>query len=245
MMAPGIEFLLIEQLGLSRDVERLGINFMGCFGAFKGLAIAKALAKESSHHRVLVVCIELCSLHFQGDLEIDTMVANSIFADGAAAVVVGMEPRTEEKPLLEMHSQGSAALDDTKDLMTWEAGDYGYQMRLSALIPSHLERNISSFAQRIMGSNIPFDHCTWAVHPGGKAILESITKACRLQKEQLAASYQVLYDYGNMSSPTFLFVLKEILKASCPKKWIVGLGFGPGLSIEGALLKRVDDNVAG
>ncbi|MCB1113015.1 MAG: type III polyketide synthase [Chlamydiia bacterium] len=245
MLAPGIEFLLIEKLGLSPQVERLGINFMGCFGAFKGLAIAKALALESPKHRVLVVCTELCSLHVQENLSSETLVANSLFADGAAAMVVGVGLREGEKPLLELYSQKSEALDDTRDLMTWEAGDHGYFMRLSPTIPFHIKRSVSSFAQSLIGPERTFNQCAWAAHPGGKAILEGIAQACRLEKEQLSASWEVLYNYGNMSSPTFLFVLKEVLKTRCQKKWVIGLGFGPGLSIEGLLLKRVDENVAG
>lgn len=244
MIAPGIEYLLIERLGLSPHVERLGINFMGCFGAFKGLAIAKALALENPQHRVLVVCTELCSLHFQADLSKDTMVANTIFADGAAAAIIGAHPQAEERPLLEIHNQRSAALKGTLDLMTWEAGDHGCRMRLSASVPTRLKENIVAFAERLIGPALSFKACSWAVHPGAKGILEAIATACSLDKEQLAASWKVLSKYGNMSSPTFLFVLDEILKQEHQKKWIAGLGFGPGLSFEGLLLKRVDGNVA-
>lgn len=244
MIAPGIEFLLIDRLNLSPTVERLGINFMGCFGAFKGLAIANALAMESPNHRILLVCTELCSLHFQEDLNVDTMVANSIFADGAAAVIIGAKPQLEETPLFEIHNRASVALKNTLELMTWEAGDHGYRMRLSAAVPDHLEKHIAPFARRLLGAKHPFDQCTWAIHPGGKAILEAITRACALQREQLSASWKVLQEYGNMSSPTFLFVLKEILNTTCSREWVAGLGFGPGLSVEGLLLKRVDPHVA-
>ncbi|MDB2613645.1 type III polyketide synthase [Chlamydiales bacterium] len=239
MIAPGIEFLLIEPLGLSSKVERLGINFMGCFGAFKGIAIAKSIALESSKNRILVVCTELCSLHFQRDLSKETMVSNSLFADGAGAVIIGMGPRENEKPLFNLINQASEALPGTTDLMSWEAGDFGYQMRLNALIPSFLEKNISPFVKRLVEKNHSLNAFTWAVHPGGKAILNALLKACQLQNEQLKASWDVLENYGNMSSPTFLFVLNEILKTSCLNKDIIGLGFGPGLSIEGLLLKHV------
>jgi predicted naringenin-chalcone synthase len=251
MVAPGIEFLLIESLGLKSSVERLGINFMGCFGAFKGLAIAKALALENPIHRILLVCTELCSLHFQADLKIDTMIANSIFADGAAAVVIGCNPERNEQSLFEIHRQGSDSIQDTLELMTWEAGDYGYEMRLAASIPAHLEHHIAKFATRILGANFSFADCTWAVHPGGKSILEAISRACQLTSKQLSASWNVLRDYGNMSSPTFLFVLNEILRSNredghetLNKEWIIGLGFGPGLAVEGILLKQGNHNVA-
>lgn len=244
MIAPGIEFLLIDLLGLSPYVERLGINFMGCFGAFKGLAIAKALALENPNHRILLVCTELCSLHFQADGKMDTLIANSIFADGSAAVVVGSQASAAETPLFEIYNQGSIAIKDTSDLMTWETGDYGFQMRLSSLVSAHLEEHISSFVSRLIGGNKFFPSYTWAVHPGGKAILEAIQRACSLEPEQLEASWKILENYGNMSSPTFLFVLKEILKSSQANEDIIGLGFGPGLSVEGLLLKSKGSYVA-
>ncbi|MEI8366383.1 MAG: type III polyketide synthase [Parachlamydiaceae bacterium] len=244
MIAPGIEFLLIDLLGLPQHVERLGINFMGCFGAFKGLAIAKALAMENPKHRILLVCTELCSLHFQSDINKDTLIANSIFADGAAAVVVGSSPNITETPLLEIHKQASMAIKDTKDLMTWECGDSGYLMRLSALVPSKIEMNVAPFISRLIGKENSFESYTWAVHPGGKSILEAVTRACNLEPEQLKPSWKILESYGNMSSPTFLFVLKEILKKSKAKEEIIGLGIGPGLSVEGILLKHPDSYVA-
>lgn len=243
MMAPGIEFLLIEKLGLSKTVERLGINFMGCFGAFKALAIARSLALMNPQARILIVCTELCSLHFSKDPSKDTWIGNALFGDGSAAAVIGINPRSYEKPLLELHNQASEALSNTQDLMTWETGDFGYQMRLSPAIPGHFEAHIAPFAKRILG-DIPLNDCAWAIHPGGKSILNAIVKACAITKEHCIASWSVLNNFGNMSSPTFLFVLKEILQSVASKEWIIGLGFGPGLSVEGVLLKRVAQYVA-
>lgn len=239
LMAPGIEFILLNRLGIPRSALRLGINFMGCFGAFKGLAVAKALALENPKHRVLVVCTELCSLHFQSDSQRETLVANSIFADGAAAVVIGAAPRANEKPLLELHRQQSMAFDDTLDLMTWDVGDQGYRMRLSHTIPAFLEDHLGSFAKELLGSNLTTKECDWAMHPGGKAILEGISRAFNLQNNELVHSWQVLKDYGNMSSSTFLFVLESFMKAPKKSDWVIGMAFGPGLSVEGALLKRI------
>lgn len=239
MIAPGIEFLLIEALSLSKNVERLGINFMGCFGAFKGLAIAKALSAENQKARVLLVCTELCSLHFQKEFNKDTLIGNALFADGSAAAVIGYQPRSFETPLLELHGQASEAISDTEDLMTWEIGDFGYLMRLSVLIPPCFETHIPSFLTRLIDQKFSKEECSWAVHPGGKAILNAFAKSCNIDHEHLLPSWTVLNDFGNMSSPTFLFVLKEILKKDSLKQWIIGLGFGPGLSVEGLLLKRV------
>jgi predicted naringenin-chalcone synthase len=240
VMAPGVEFLLVDSLGLSRTTQRLGINFMGCFGAFKGLAVAKAMAAEDPSHRVLVVCTELCSLHFHLDGRLDTHVANAIFADGASAVVVGCVPRKNETPRWGIVRQQSVALEATHDLMTWEATDGGLVMRLSAEVPGLIERHVAPFARALLGGNGSFADCDWALHPGGKAILEAVTRACALAPEQTTASWDVLRDYGNMSSATFLFVLDRQSGRGPSRKYTIGLGFGPGLSMEGILLKRSD-----
>lgn len=240
MIAPGLEFLLVQRLGIPSKAFRYGINFMGCFGAFKGLAVAKALALENTKNRVLVVCTELCSLHFQKNLKKDNLVINAIFGDGAAAVVLGAEPRQGERALLEMHGNHSIAFEDSLDLMSWEAGDQGYNMRLSHMIPGILENNLDGFAKEILGRDAKYKNFSWALHPGGKAILEGLSRAFDLNNEDLAHSWKVLREYGNMSSSTFLFVLESLMKAPKTKDWVVGMAFGPGLSVEGALFKRVD-----
>lgn len=176
MIAPGIEFLLIDSLNLPRSTQRLGINFMGCFGAFKGLAVAKALALESPTHRVLVVCTELCSLHFHLDGQVDTHVANAIFADGAAAVVVGCVPCSQEKSWMEIIRQGSLALESSQHLMTWEATDDGLVMWLSPEVPHLIDEHVLRFARGLLGGALDFSDCDWAVHPGGKPILQAIEK---------------------------------------------------------------------
>ncbi|CRX37903.1 type III polyketide synthase [Estrella lausannensis] len=237
-IAPGIEFLLVDRLGLSRSVERLGINFMGCFGAFKGLAVAKALALENPKNRVLLVCTELCSLHFQHASTKETLVANSLFGDGAAAVVVGALATSNEKPLLSLKGQASLALPGSLDLMTWSVGDTGFKMELSPKVPEAIGEYIVPFSKKLAAPHTDFHECTFAVHPGGRAIVETVAKACSLNESQLEASWSVLRQYGNMSSPTFLFVLDEVLKKKSDSPWVLGLGFGPGLSIEGLLLKR-------
>lgn len=239
LMAPGLELVLIERLGLSSEIERLGITFMGCFGAFKGLAIAKALALENPDHRILVVCVELCSLHFQANAEKETMVANALFADGAAAVIVGSNPRNVERPLFEIHQQKSIVIPETLDHMTWDLGETGFRMRLVASIPASIESQILSFIHKVIAPHVSYAECAWAMHPGGKGILEGIERGCQIQTEDLAASWKVLNEYGNMSSPTFLFVLNELLAKPPKKEWVVGMGFGPGLSMEGVLLKHV------
>lgn len=238
MVAPGIEFDLMKLLNLKSSTQRLGINFMGCFGAFKGLSVAHSFAKEDPKHRILLVCTELCSLHFQVEQSSDNMLANSLFSDGAAAVIVGADPKPHETSLWEIRNKGSLGLDNTSDKMKWEAGDHGFIMKLSHTVPVLLGRHISSFIQSLVDSNFSYTNCDWAIHPGGKSIIQSIEKALKLEEGLTKASWDTLANYGNMSSATFLFVLKRLLELKSSKKWTIGIGFGPGLSVEGILLSR-------
>ncbi len=238
--APGLEFLLIPSLNLKRSVLRLGINFMGCFGAFKGLQVANAFAKENPEHRILVVCTELCSLHFQKDLSVHNLVGNSIFSDGAAACVVGCDKRKNEKPLYSIVQQHSIALDDSLDKITWEVANTGLIMQLSPQVPILIKTHIQKIIEPLLGKHASIAECDWPIHPGGKSILEAIEKKLQLDKNQTSASWETLFNHGNMSSATFLFVLDRLARQKAKRKWAVGLGFGPGLSIEGVLLRHHD-----
>jgi predicted naringenin-chalcone synthase len=236
LVAPGIEFDLTQLLNLKASTQRLGINFMGCFGAFKGLSVAQAFAKENPKHRILLVCTELCSLHLQAEQTLDNLVAHSLFSDGAAAVIVGAEPQSSETPLWQIQKTGSIAIDHTKDKMSWEVGDHGFNMKLSRTVPVFLGRHITPFVNSLVSADFSYENCDWAIHPGGKSIIQAIEKALKLQETQTKASWDTLANYGNMSSATFLFVLHQLLEQKSLKKWTVGLGFGPGLSVEGLLL---------
>ena len=238
MVAPGIEFDLMKLLNLKSSTQRLGINFMGCFGAFKGLSVAQAFAKENPKHRILLVCTELCSLHLQAEQTLDNILANSLFSDGAAAVIVGADPKSDETPLWQIHNKSSIALDNTKDKMNWEVGDYGFNMNLSQTVPVLLGRHIAPFVKSLVSSDFSYENCDWAIHPGGKSIIQAVEKALKLQEGLTQASWDTLAHYGNMSSATFLFVLDRLLEQRSSKKWTIGIGFGPGLSVEGILLSR-------
>lgn len=237
MVAPGIEFDLIRLLKLKNTINRLGINFMGCFGAFKGLDVARAFAKEDRKNRILVVCTELCSLHFQADLDSETIVGNALFADGAAAVIVGTHPQDNETPLREMIQARSLGLDNSLDKMSWVASDHGYLMRLSPTVPVWIGRSIRSFIETLLPQELVNHDCDWAIHPGGKSIIQAIEKALQLEPHQTQAAWNILANYGNMSSATFLFVLEQLFQQAHQKPWAVGLAFGPGLSMEGLLLR--------
>lgn len=238
VMAPGIEFKLIESLNLPRSIYRLGVNFMGCFGAFKGLQAANAFAKECPSNRVLLVCTELCSLHFQTDLTPDILLANTLFSDGVAAALIGVSPRHYENPLFSIISQKSLALDNSLDKMTWEAGNHGFFMHLSSFVPAHIKKHIQKLVTPLLENNTSVEECDWAIHPGGKSIIQAVERALHLTAEQSKASWDTLWNYGNMSSATFLFVLDHIARHKTEKQWTAGLGFGPGLSLEALLLRK-------
>lgn len=229
VITPGIETILIDRLNLKRSVERFGINMMGCFGAFKGLAAAQALIAENPEHRVLVVCTELCSLHFLPSQERERLIGNALFADGAAAVVIG----TGEGEW-EIVRRASFMMENSREMMTWDAGDHAFEMFMGRDVPRSIENSIQGFTTQLFEGA----ECEWALHPGGKAIIEAIQNACGIGKEQTDASWEVLKNYGNMSSPTFLFVLEHLKKKPAKHPLTLGIGFGPGLSVEGIVLKR-------
>jgi len=234
MIAPGIEYYLIKELGLQPTTSRVGINFMGCFGAFNAISVATAIAKENPKNRVLVVCTELCSLHGQIDLSPDTLLANALFADGAAACIVG-DKDPEEKHLFEIINRSSLIVPNTDHIMSWDVGNHGYFMKLSPRVPVLLKKHIVSFAQNLIEKKCSFEECHWAIHPGGKSIIQAIEKECGLIPSQTESSWETLRKYGNMSSATFLFVLEKSLQTR--QKWTLGIGFGPGLSMEGILMR--------
>jgi len=233
IMAPGIEFLLVDRLGLDRGVDRIGLNFMGCFGAFRGLSVAKALAAADPKNRVLLVCTELCSLHCQYNQTSENFVANALFADGSGSAIIG-----QDEGHWRLVNQRQLAIEDSLDEMTWTAGDTGFLMRLTPQVPKRIGEEIVPYTTALLGGRTTFHECDWAVHPGGKAVLEKVEKACELGEDQLDASWHTLANYGNVSSATLLFILRRLLDKKASNEWTVGLGFGPGLSIEGLLLQR-------
>lgn len=235
VMAPGIEFILQKELNLNNNVQRLGINLMGCFGAFKGLAIANALAKENPKNRILVVCTELCSLHFQVSIKPEVLIGNALFSDGSAAVIVGCNKKESETALWSIEQSESHAFDNSQEKMTWLVSDNGFVMTLEKDVPSLIEKEVPEILKNIL-KNKNYNDLVWAIHPGGKAIIEGIQRGCNLTTEQTQSSWNVLSQYGNMSSATFLFVLNDLIKNKKNNKETIGIGFGPGLSLETILL---------
>jgi predicted naringenin-chalcone synthase len=246
VLVPGIEMALMHGLKLRSTTQRLAITFMGCFGTLSGLKTAKALAAENPTNRVLMVCCELCSLHMQLSDVPDQLVAAAIFADGAGAMIIGVpdaSPMSVETPLYACHRSSSTVIPNTLDMMAWDLTSSGMVIGLGKEIPLQIYQHIRPFAADLLSyhsMDIPFDEATWALHPGGPLIMKAIIDALDIERTQTQASWDVLRDNGNMSSATLIFVLDAIRTHSHNQdRWVPSLAFGPGLNVEGALLRRV------
>lgn len=239
--SPGIDVELIEQLGLPLGVERVQVGFMGCHGAINGLRVARALCQADPRAVVLVVAVELCSLHYQYGWDTDRVVSNALFADGSGAVVVGRGDSevasANGKTRVEVVATGSQLVPRSREAMTWGIGDHGFEMTLSATVPGLIEASLEQFLRRWLAERqLDLGEIGgWAVHPGGPRILTAVEDALQLPHEALEISRCVLAAHGNMSSATLLFILDHFREQRVPGPWLM-LGFGPGLEIEVALL---------
>ena len=237
--APGFDHALIEQLPLRATVARTQVGFMGCHAALNGLRVARAFVAADPKAVVLVCCVELCTLHYQYGWDPEQIVANSLFADGAAACVVQAADavRSDAAAPFRILASGSVMLPDSRDAMTWRMGDHGFRMTLSPSVPALLATHLLPWLTEWLRDNnqTPEGIRTWAVHPGGPRILRAFAEAMNVSPERLDVSRDMLRKHGNMSSPTLLFILNRLseLRAATP---CVAIGFGPGLAAEAALL---------
>lgn len=240
MYAPGLDIDLVKALGLPTNTQRLCINFMGCYAAFNGLKQADIICQSNANAKVLVVCTELCSIHFQKENTDDNLLANALFADGSAALLVESSPR-KGLNLKPVSFYCDLAPEGDQD-MAWTVGDLGFEMRLSSYVPDVIQRGIKTLTHSLL-QQISYDLSDvsyFAIHPGGKKILEVIEKELNLTKEQNKSAYEVLRQYGNMSSPTVLFVLQDVcrnLNGVDDQKKILSFAFGPGLTLESMVLE--------
>ena len=236
LMAPGIDLALIRAFGFSPSVGRTHIGFMGCHGALNGLRIGSALASQAANTGVLMCAVELCSLHFHYGWEPERMVANALFADGAAALVLA-DGVTTRRNVWRVLASGSCLFPESESDMTWTVGNHGFTMTLSARVPGLIIRHLRPWLDDWLAEfGLRRDAIrAWAVHPGGPRILQAVSTSLELPADALAVSKQVLAEHGNMSSPTALFILDRLRQAGLPRPCVV-LGFGPGLVVEAALL---------
>jgi predicted naringenin-chalcone synthase len=239
--APGVDLDLISELGLDAGVQRTHVGFMGCHGALNGLRVAQAFVEADAQAVVLLCSVELCSLHLYYGWDPEKVVANALFADGAAALVATARSAppspAQASPGLTLVASGSTVIPHTAELMHWQIGDHGFEMGLSSRVPEAVAGQLRPWLERWLlprGLELA-DIASWAMHPGGPRILQVCGAALGLERHQLGVSQAVLQEHGNMSSATVLFILDRLRRSAAPGPCLA-LAFGPGLCAEVALL---------
>lgn len=237
--APGPDYLLVRQLGIPPTAERVHIGFMGCAAAFPALRTATHISASQPAAVVLVVCTELCSLHIRSSSDPEQIVASAVFGDGSgAAVVTAVTPPSDTRHL-EIDGFSTALTSEGESDMDWTIGDNGFEMRLTAEVPRIIGREIAGVVERMLPDEADAREAVdaWAVHPGGRSVLDRVQEGVDLTDDAMAHSRTVLREYGNMSSATILFILQRLLgDAEAPDDMrVAGLCFGPGLTVETAL----------
>jgi predicted naringenin-chalcone synthase len=238
-MAPGLDQRIVALAGLPPEVERTVVGFMGCYAAVNSLRLAHHIVRSEPAARVLVVNVELCSLHFQETGRLETNLSAMLFGDGASAALVSADARG-----LAIQDFRAAALAGSADLITWRIGDQGFDMELSGEVPRRIEAAMRAEAARNDGDGILRGEAAgaydlWAVHAGGRTILDAVETGLELAKDALNASRGVLSDFGNMSSATLMFVLRRILAGAGAGSRGLALAFGPGMAAESFRFTRL------
>ena len=228
-VAPGIDQIVAEELGLAGDVERTLIGFMGCYAAVSALRLAHHVVRSEPEARVLVVTVELSTLHLQFEDDVEKLLAMLQFGDGAAAALVTAEPRG-----FAISHPFAATLPDSGALIRWAIGDQGFTMALAGEVPARIGEALRDPAVReaMFAGAAPGEIDAWAVHAGGRSVLDAVEQGLDLPPEALAESRDVLTRFGNMSSSTMPFVLAELM-AKPERRHGIALAFGPGLAAEG------------
>jgi predicted naringenin-chalcone synthase len=232
MSAPGLDLQILELMDLEKNISRTSINFMGCYAAIHAIKIADAICKADNEAQVLIVCTELCTLHFQREATLDNITSSLLFGDGSAAILLSGNDNKHEG--LYIDNFYSEVIPKGKRDMAWELSSNGFLMTLSGYIPDLIEEDFDKIVERALQketlSKEEISH--WCIHPGGKRILEAIYKSLAFSNGQLSTSYKVLNELGNLSSASVVFVLKEMLKERKQIKKLFGAAFGPGLTVE-------------
>jgi predicted naringenin-chalcone synthase len=225
--APGLDFQIMHEAGLSPSVERTIVGFMGCFAAVNALKLARHVVRSEPHAKVLVVNLELSGLHLQEQWVIEKMLSFLLFGDGCGACLVSAEPVG-----LAIDRFHAAVIPRTADLITWHIRDQGFEMHLSGQVPGRIRRWLMDHGTTLLGNRTVNDIAHWAVHAGGRSILDAVQFGLALPPDALRNSRDVLRDFGNMSSATLVFVLDRILRSPNGAGEGMAMAFGPGLSVE-------------
>jgi predicted naringenin-chalcone synthase len=225
LSAPGIDLELVQRCGLPPSVERTMVGFMGCYAAINALKLARHIVRSEPSARVLAVNLELCTLHLHETAELEEILSFLLFADGCAAALISADPVG-----VEINSFRAVLVPDTSALIRWHIREQGFDMVLSGAVPGAIRAALSESRDEILGG--ANDIGLWAVHPGGRTVLDAVEQAFALPPAALTASRSVLNDYGNMSSGTVMFVLDRIMRGAAAGQRGCAMSFGPGLVAE-------------
>jgi predicted naringenin-chalcone synthase len=239
-VAPGLDQILVARLGLDAGVERTMVGFMGCYAAVNALRLAHHIVRSTPDARVLVVNVELCSLHFQRSADLERLLSMLLFGDGCSAALVTAEPHG-----LALQDFRAATIADSAGSITWRIGDQGFDMHLGGEVPARISTALVAEMQMLRADGLlrgrpPADYDLWAVHAGGRSILDAVEQALALAPDALDWSREVLRRFGNMSSATLMFVLADMLRAADGEDRAgFGIAFGPGLAAESFRFTRL------
>ncbi|MGA3344249.1 MAG: type III polyketide synthase [Terracidiphilus sp.] len=227
LYAPGLDFEVVNYLGLSPSVERTMIGFMGCYAAINALKSARHIVRSEPGATVLILNLELCSLHFQETHELEQVLSFLVFADGCAASLV-----SARRSGLAIDSFLALCIPETSPLITWRIGELGFDMHLSGEVPGKIGLSLKETGRQITRREDPTSIGLWAIHPGGRSILDSVEKGLGLPADALSCSREILARYGNMSSATVMFVLEKVMERAQAEQQGCAMSFGPGLTAE-------------
>jgi predicted naringenin-chalcone synthase len=234
LYAPGLDYEAVELLQLNPSVERTFIGFMGCYAAINALKTARHIVRSEPDAKVLLLSLELCTLHMQETQDLEQLLAFTVFADGCAAYLVTAQPVG-----LAIDSFLAVNLPSTDQLITWRIGEQGFDMHLSGQVPGKLRHGLAEAGSRITQGRELSAIDLWAVHPGGRTILDAVEQGLALPAEALADSRNILLNYGNMSSASVLFVLHRLMQHARPGQIGCAMSFGPGVTAETMLFHAV------
>ena len=234
LYAPGLDFDIMDHLGLDTSVERTMIGFMGCYAAINGLKQARHIVRSEPAAKVLLVNLELCTLHLQETQELEQVLSFLVFGDGCAASLISADPTG-----FAMDSFRSLLIPETRELITWRIRGVGFDMLLSGKVPGEIGKALATCGSEVLGSCSKEEISMWGVHPGGKSVLDAVERGLGLCDDALAASRQTLECFGNMSSATVMFVLERLMTGARPGEKGCAMSFGPGLTAETMLFHAV------
>lgn len=245
--APGPDYRIVRALGLDPAVQRSHLGFMGCYAAFPALRQAQTICRADPESVVLIATVELCTLHVRTSNDPDTIVGSSLFADGAAGAIITGRDLPASTPLLQLDDFETVLTPVGEEAMAWNIGDNGFEMVLGTYVPHIIDEHITAALAPLLAhdpdlEDLPYrDIEHWAIHPGGRSILDKVEAKLDLSAAQLLPARETLRDYGNMSSATVMFVLQKILRSATPgrRERVCSMAFGPGLTVETALLTAI------